>query len=83
MNSRAVVVVGRKWHHPEITIAVSKPDLTGGIEIQMKMDDFVTAVCQEIAHPAMVLTKRQLASNLRAAVEIVVSGMKEETNRVM
>ena len=71
---KSTVLVGRKWHHPEIKVVVS----ISGIGIQMQMDDFLKALLAEIGTNT-VLTPE----NLISAKDRVVDGMKKETSRVL
>lgn len=70
---KRVVIVGRQWHRPEITVIVTDEK----IGVQMTLDDFMKAVAAEIG------ADQDLQNKLQAAGQTVVGGMKQETTRVM
>jgi hypothetical protein len=78
-KSKTTVLVGRKWHEPEISISVG----TEGIGISLSLEDFLKALAQEVGNPSFVVTIKGLEKRLLSASEAVVAGMKEETVRVM
>ena len=62
-----LVVVSRKWHEPFIRV-----DITSiGIGITMTLDDFITALEHETGAPLTEAAKR------------VVSGMKQESSKIV
>ena len=64
---KQLVVVSRKWHEPFIRVDVT----TVGIGVTMTLEDFVQALGAETG------------TDLQAAAERVVAGMKSETSRAM
>lgn len=76
---KTTVVVCRKWAHPEIEVKVCKES----IEIEMKMEDFIHALCLEAKNPTLLVTVKQMEARLKEAATKVVSAMKKETTKVM
>jgi hypothetical protein len=73
------VVVGRKWHKPDIYTRLDKE----GIDLQMELDDFVLALLDELGSPTMIMTRAQLKARVHQAVEKVVSGIKDVSREVV
>jgi len=67
------VVVGRKWHKPDIYTRLDKE----GIDLQMELDDFVLALLDELGSPTMIKAR------VHQAVEKVVSGIKDVSREVV
>ena len=65
---KQLITVSRKWHEPMIRVDVTEV----GVGITMTLEDFVIALEHESGH-----------SQLLAAAERVIAGMKQETGRVM
>lgn len=76
---RAVVVVGRKWNNPEIEISVTEEE----IAIKMSLKDFLHALSIEMGNPTLLVTKNALRKSMQSSSDVVVKGMKQETNRVV
>ena len=68
------VTVSRLWERPEIHTRVS----IQGIQLDMRLDDFLKAMNQELGWTALV-TKGQLLS----AAERVIDGVKLESAKVV
>lgn len=64
---KQLVVVSRKWHEPFIRVDVT----TVGVGVTMTLEDFVQALGAEAG------------TDLQAAAERVVAGMKQETSRAV
>ena len=79
MKQTIVVVLGRKWHNPEITITVSDKE----IGISMALDDYIQAMLTELGSPTMIMTAAQLASKIRTARNAVENGMKQTSIQVV
>ena len=77
--STSVVTVSRLWNNPEIKTTVS----TEGIDLSISLDDFVTAVIQEMGSVAMTFTGNQLRTKVDTAVVKVIKGIKEESIKVV
>lgn len=75
---KTTVVISRKWHHPQITMSVTDE----GIRIEIPLEDFLKALCDEIGKVTWVFTKAEFLRRYDAAVEKVISGIKEETVRI-
>ena len=76
---KSVVTISRYWKNPKITTSIS----TEGISIQMNMEDFITALKQEIGSVTWVVTQKTFNERLDIAIEKVLAGMKEETIKVV
>ena len=68
------VTITRLWHRPEIHTRVS----IQGIQLDMRLDDFLKAMNQELGWTALV-TNGQLLS----AAERVIDGVKLESAKVV
>jgi len=79
------IVISRKWNNPEISIdLISVGDSTkDGIEIKITLENFIESLVQEARNPLMVNSKKALLNNLKDAAEVVCSGLKEETAKVL
>jgi hypothetical protein len=64
---KQLVVVSRKWHEPFIRVDVTEV----GVGVTMTLEDFVQAL------------EAETGASLAAAAERVVTGMKQETSKVM
>lgn len=74
-----VVHISRKWNNPRIFIDVDNT----GIDIKMDLDEFVSAILEEIGSPALTITRTQLKNKIKLAVEEVCLEMKKQTTPVM
>ncbi len=79
MEPKTVILVSRQWHKPEIEVAIDAV----GIGIKMPITDFIKALVSEVGNPTAILTKAKHEEKLLAAVTRIVTGMKEETVRVI
>lgn len=70
----AKVTITRLWHRPEIHIRVSSE----GIQLELPMTDFLTALSQELGWTALV-TQGQL----RKAADKVMEGVKAESAKIV
>jgi hypothetical protein len=76
---KTVVTVSRLWNNPKITTSVSN----AGIALSMDMDDFTTALKQEIGAVTWVFTKSEFEKRLDAAVVSIITGVKQESIKVI
>ena len=76
---KSVVTISRHWKDLKIRTDIS----TEGIAIQMSMEDFITALKQEIGSVTWVVTQKAFDKRLDAAIEKILTGMKEETIKVI
>jgi hypothetical protein len=79
MKDETHVLVSRRWDNPNITVAITRAD----ISIAMSVEDFVTALALEVGNPTFLMTTAGLKTALQAAATNVVEGMKAETARVV
>lgn len=70
-----VVTISRKWNNPHIDIFICEEE----ISLKMSMEDFETALLEEIGSVATTLTKNGFKKKLRSAINNVISGIKEES----
>lgn len=76
---KAAVTISKKWHNPWINITID----TEGIELRMSMDDFREALKREVGSITWVFKKETFDSQLDAAITRVISGIKEESAKVV
>lgn len=72
------VTITKLWHKPEITINVD----IEGISLSIPLDDFVSALIQEIGSVATVLTQKTFSDRVEAAKERVILGIQGESLKV-
>lgn len=76
---RSKVVVGRKWNNPQIYTHVDSEK----IEMQISVEDFLTALVEEMGSPAMVMTRAALRARLAAAAKQVLEEVKRVSREVV
>lgn len=79
MKSRPVVTITRKWHNPQIYTVVNDKS----ISLEIDLDDFVKALIVEFGSPTFILTKAQFEQKMTSSVEAVITGVKEESIKVV
>ena len=79
MKNKTVVTVSRLWNNPHITTTVTNAE----ISLAMSGDDFIEAMLAELGSPAFVMTQKQLREKFEAAFQKVISGIKEESAKVV
>ncbi len=72
-NKRSTVVISRYWDNPQILVHVSDQR----IAIEVDLNDFLKALVMEMDHPALIVTRSQLADAILAATKQVLSKAKE------
>jgi hypothetical protein len=73
------VLISKLTGNPEIRVGIT----TTGIEIEILLTDFLTALLKEVGSPAGVFRRAELERRVRDAALVVVRGMKAETARVV
>lgn len=73
MTERAMVVISRHWHQPNVVVGIDQEK----IRLELSLEDFCKAVAQEVPHPAKCFTRKGLEENMLAAMEIVLAKAKE------
>lgn len=73
------VTVSRLWHNPTIYTVVSED----GIAITCTLADFVAALKNEMGSVALTFTRAGLSSQMDAAVDRVLSGIKAESVKAL
>lgn len=76
---KTVVTISKKWNNPQINIMID----VEGIELKMNMDDFREALKREVGSITWVFKKETFNSQLDAAITRVISGIKEESAKVV
>lgn len=76
---KTVVTISRKWNNPQIKTTISKE----GIELQISIEDFEVALLEEIGSVTFTLTKGQLKDKVNKAILNVLTGIKEESIKVV
>jgi hypothetical protein len=82
ITERFNVVVSRKWKEPTINMVV-RSGAEGGVEISMRLDEFVASLAEEMTHPLLIHTRNGIGDRLRVAAEAIVTEMKKQTASVM
>jgi hypothetical protein len=77
MNER--VVVSRKWANPEITAFVTNIE----VGASMSLDDFLSALSEEVGNPTWFFSKAQLFAKLVQAKDHILKEMKDTTKFVI
>ncbi len=78
-KTKTKVVVCRKWHNPSIETWVSNKE----IGMAMSVDDYLTALVEEVGNPTMMFTKATLLAKLKSASPAVISGIKETSKEIV
>lgn len=82
MNSetklKETVHVSRYWDNPEIRVAIHRE----GIEIEISLQDFCTALAEEMGSPALMFKKETLAAKLMDSADVVLGRVKEASAHV-
>jgi len=73
--SKRTLTISRHWHRPEITTTVS----VEGISMNIDLDDFITALKEEIGSITMVFTQKKFELKVDNAVEAALQKIKEES----
>ena len=76
---KTIVTISKKWNNPQISIMIG----VEGIELKMSMDDFREALKQEVGSITWTFKKATFESALDAAIIRVLSGIKEESAKVV
>ena len=73
------VTIMRRWNNPQINITIDDDE----INIKMKLNDFMSAVKEEIGKVTWTFTKDAFETQFDNAVLKIVSAMKRETAKVV
>jgi hypothetical protein len=76
---KSVVTISRKWHRPEITTTID----VEGIVVTIPLFDFCEALQTEIGSVTWVFKDKTFRARFDDAVQQVLSGVKEETAKVV
>jgi hypothetical protein len=78
-NSRAKLVVGRKWSLDQIYALVTHE----GIELSVDLEVFIGAVVEALGSPAFVMTKKGLKKRIKAILPHVLEEIKKASVEVV
>jgi hypothetical protein len=73
------VTITKLWHNPQINVTVDSEK----ISLSMPLDDFMEALLQEIGSVTLILTQKAFSAKMKSAKERVLSGVKEESIKVV
>ena len=73
------LTISRHWDHPRITTDITSES----ISLKISLDDFVTALEQEIGSVTWTFTKATFHDQIMKAAEAVVAKVKEESAKVV
>jgi hypothetical protein len=76
---KSIVTISRHWNNPKIETTISK----AGIVLKCELGDFVSALKAEMGSVTWVFTKQEFEKRLDKAIETVLSGIKEESAKVI
>ena len=76
---RTKLTISKKWHHPEFKFIITNEDLS----LEMDFQDFVKALKQEIGSITWTFKKDTFEKQLDEAIQRVISGVKEESAKVI
>ena len=76
---RTFITISRKWDNPKIEVTITNED----ISLIMDMEDFKTALKQEIGSITWTFKKDTFNKMLDEAIQRVISGVKEESAKVI
>lgn len=74
-TDREIIVISKHWHSPEIKVRVD----AAGMEISTTLEDFVRALAAELPHPAKMLTRDRVTTQILAAIPKVLEKIKESS----
>lgn len=73
------VTIMRRWNNPKINISIDDDE----IYIKMNLNDFMSAVKEEIGAVTWTFTKDSFSTQFDNAVLKIVTAMKRETSKVV
>ena len=76
---KAVVTISRYWDNPKITTVITP----AFISLSIDMEDFVTALKQEIGSVTWTFKKETFDKQLDEAIRVVLEKVKEESIKVV
>jgi hypothetical protein len=74
---KSTVTISRHWNNPKINKTVT----VDGIALSIDMDDFVTALKEEIGSVTTTFTKKTFETKLDKAVYSTIEKIKEESKK--
>jgi len=82
ITPKAIIVVKRRWHHPEVLAYVNQNE----VGAQMPVSDFLRALVEEVygnRNRYVLLSKSEFLDKTLAAADSILVGMKETTANVV
>jgi hypothetical protein len=83
---KSLISISRKWHNPKIEMELwmfqEAPDNTF-IRLNIELEDFIKAIQEEIGSVTWVFTKDGFKGKFDNAVKNVISGIKEESTKIV
>ncbi len=76
---KTVITVSRKWNNPAITTVVED----SGISLSMNLEDFKTALKQEIGSVTWTFRKDTIDAKIDSAIDTIIEGIKQESSKAM
>lgn len=77
--NKHVITVSRQWNNPKINISVDHKE----ISLSMELEDFEEALLQELGKYPLIVGNKQTKNKIHSAIIRVISGIKEESAKVM
>lgn len=78
-SMKSYLTVSRHWNNPEIQIHLD----VNGISLKMSLEDLKEALIIELSPVSTLVTKKGLRERLNKAFNSIVSGIKEESAKVI
>jgi len=82
ITPKAVIVVKRRWHHPEVLAYVNQAE----VGAQMPVSDFMRALAEEVygeRNRYVMLSKSEFLDKTLSAADAILAAMKETTANVV
>ena len=76
---RTKLTISKKWNNPQIKTTITNED----ISLEMNMEDFKKALKQEIGSITWTFKKDTFNKMVDEAIQRVISGVKEESAKVI
>ena len=73
------ITISRTWNNPQIRITVTSEEMS----LEMDMEDFKVALKQEIGSVTWTFKKQTFEKAMDEAIRRVISGVKEESMKVI
>jgi hypothetical protein len=74
-----ILTIMRKWGNPDIKLWID----TEEIGIQIKLDDFIEALINEVGSVTTILTRKQIRERIEKSSRTVIEAVKKETIKIV